>query len=297
MEQLKKELAIVLGKSLSRVEPISEQPPARLYALYDEAGEPLPMMAKYYRHQGRAALEAKKLAMLGHEGLIQVPAVYGLVLSQQPPVHEMLLLERIKGISAEAASGDVSRRQQLFEQVVEGLLGWHRIQSHGLIGSVDSVQENNWPVWYRQSVEVLWATLGYLRPPFFTQEDRQILFRSRAQFKRLFNDFDDPAVMLHGNFRLSSIIKEPHSDLLLAMAEPGNILWGPREYELIYLSDQGVEGELLRLYLSHAPVDDGFMWRRWLYQLWSCVDSLVHSGEFDRARFDHARNQLLPWLG
>lgn len=51
MEHLKAELTLVLGEQISRLETISEQTPARLYALYDHAGKPMPLMAKYYRHQ------------------------------------------------------------------------------------------------------------------------------------------------------------------------------------------------------------------------------------------------------
>ncbi len=297
MDQLRSELALVLGENISRLETISEQSHTRLYALYDRDGKPMPLLAKYFRHQGQAALEAKKLTMLGHDGLIAVPAVFGLVLSQQKPVHEMLLMARFNGVSAEAPARNASRWEQLCEQIVEALLAWHRIDSHGLVGNVDSVQENNWPAWYRQRVEVLWSTLSYLTPPFLTLEDRQILFRSRQQLTRLFNGFDDPCVLLHGNLRLESMLKDARSDQLIAMMQPGNILWAPREYELMRLADGGAEASLLQHYLQRAPVAEGFVWRRWLYQLWDCVATLVSSGQFDRPRFDHARQQLLPWLG
>ncbi|KNC15595.1 hypothetical protein AC790_04480 [Pantoea sp. RIT-PI-b] len=297
MEQLRSELALVLGESISRLETISEQAQTRLYALYDDAGKPMPLVAKYFRHQGRAALEAKKLTMLGHDGLIAVPAVFGLVLSQQKPAHEMLLMARFNGVSAEAPTRNAARWEQLCEQIVEGVLAWHRIDSQGLVGSVDSVQENNWPAWYRQRVDVLWSTLGYLSPPFFTMEDRQILFRSRQLLPRFFNGFNDACVLMHGNLRLASVLKDAHSDQLIAMMQPGNILWAPREYDLMRLADSGAEASLLQHYLQRAPVAEGFLWRRWLYQLWDCVDTLVSSGQFDRPRFDHARAQLLPWLG
>lgn len=297
MEQLRSELALVLGESVSRLEIISEQAQSRLFALYDGDGKPMPLVAKYFRQQGRAALEAKKLTLLGHEGLLAVPAVFGLVLSQQPPVHEMLLMARFNGVSAEAPARNASRWTQLCEQIVEGVLAWHRTASHGLVGSVDSVQENSWPAWFGQRVEVLWSTLSYLSPPFFTLEDRQILYRSRQQLARLFEGFDDPCVLMHGNLRLSSMLKDAHSDQLVAVMQPGNILWAPREYELMRLADSGAEASLLQHYLQRAPVAEGFLWRRWLYQLWDCVDTLIGSGQFDRPRFDHARSQLLPWLG
>lgn len=297
MESLKSELSLVLGETIGRLETISEQPPTRLYALYDRQDKPMPLVAKYFRHQGRAALEAKKLALLGHEGLIAVPAVYGLVLSQQPPAHEMLLMARLNGVSAEAPTRDAARWQQLCEEVVEGLLAWHRISGHGLVGTVDSTQQNSWPAWFHQRVEVLWSTLSYLQPPAFTHADRQVLFRSREQLAHLFRDFDDPCVMLHGNLRLTSIVKNARSDQLLAMTQPGAILWGPREYELMQLGESPAEQALMTRYLQCAPVSEGFLWRRWLYQLWDCIDGLVQYGEFDRARFDYAHAQLLPWLG
>ncbi|ADU68658.1 YcbJ family phosphotransferase [Pantoea sp. At-9b] len=297
MEQLRSELTLVLGESVGRLETISEQSQSRLYALYDDADKPMPVVAKYFRHQGRAALEAKKLAMLGRDGLIAVPAVFGLVLSQQKPVHEMLLMARLNGVSAEAPARTAARWEQLCEQVVEGLLAWHRIDSHGLVGSIDSIQENHWPAWYQQRVEVLWSTLGYLSPPNFTLDDRQILFRSRQQLAHLFAGFDDPCVLIHGNLRLASIMKDVRSDQLVAMTQPGNVLWAPREFELMRLGDNGAEASLLQHYLQRAPVAEGFVWRRWLYQLWDCIDTLVSTGQFDRARFDNAREQLLPWLG
>lgn len=297
MEQLKSELTLALGETISRLEMISEHPPTRLYALYDRDGRPMPVVAKYFRHQGRAAMEARKLALLGQAGLIAVPAVYGLVMSQPPPVHEMLLLARLNGVTAEAPARDAQRWQQFCEQVVEGVLAWHRLDSHGLVGTVDSTQQNSWPAWYAQRVEVLWATLSYLRPPAFTLEDRQILFRCRARLAHLFRGFDDPCVMVHGNVQLQSMLKDSRSDQLIAMTQPGTILWAPREYDLIHLDTSPAETALLHSYLQRAPVSEGFVWRRWVYQLWDCIEHLVQTGTFNRPRFDHARAQLLPWLG
>lgn len=52
MEQLKSELSTVLGESLSRLECISEQPYADLYALYDKEGNAIPLLAKSYICRG-----------------------------------------------------------------------------------------------------------------------------------------------------------------------------------------------------------------------------------------------------
>lgn len=67
----------------------------------------------------------------------------------------------------------------LMEQIVDGVLAWHRIDSHGCVGTVDSTQENDWFCWYQQRVEVLWSTLGNLNSPQLTMADRRLLYRTR----------------------------------------------------------------------------------------------------------------------
>ncbi len=103
-------------------------------------------------------------------------------------------------------------------------------------------------------------------------------------------------MLVHGNFTLRSMLKDPRSDQLLAMVGPGMMLWAPREYELFRLAEGGQAEQLLWCYLQQAPVSEAFVWRRWLYLLWDEVDSLVNTGRFDRARFDLAAKSLLPWL-
>ena len=296
MEQLRAELALVLGESISRLEPVSEQPYATLFTLYDKAGHAMSLVAKCYRNTGMAAREAYKLSMLAREGNIRLPAVYGVVLSQQKPQHEVLLIERLGGVPVEAPTRTPQRWAELQQQIVESLLAWHRIDSHGLVGTVDSTQENRWAAWYAQRVEVLWATLSNLTPPGFTHDDRRILYRSREQLPQLFRDFDDSCVLVHGNVTLRNMLKDARSDLLLAMVNPGTMLWAPREYELFRLWDGGAAESLLFRYLEHAPVAEAFIGRRWLYLLWDTIATLVDTGKFNRRQFATAAEGLLPWL-
>lgn len=296
MEQLRSELELVLGETVSRVECISQQPYASLYTLYDDSGHSLPLVAKYFSMKGIAAQEAQKLSMLAREGKVRVPAVYGLVISQQPPQHEVLLIERIGGVSVEVPTRTPDRWQQLQEQIVEGVLSWHRIDSHGLVGTVDSTQQNGWPAWYAQRIEVLWATLNYLRPAVLDLDDRQMLFRSRQSLNTLFAGFDDPCVLIHGNLALSSILKEAWGDQLLAMISPGTVLWAPREFDLYPLCGSDPGEAVLSAYLQRAPVAEGFVARRWLYILWEEVARLIHTSQFDQPRFKRASRSLLPWI-
>ncbi|OON40849.1 hypothetical protein BTJ39_07195 [Izhakiella australiensis] len=296
-QQLQSELALVLGETVSRVECISEHPWASLYTLYDRSGNAMPLVAKCFSQPGIAAQEAYKLSMLARDGKVRVPAVFGVVLSHRKPLHETLLVERLGGMSIEAPARNAQQWSELQEQIVEALLSWHRIDSHGLVGTVDSTQENHWARWYLQRIEVLWATLNYLRPPMLTMDDRQLLYRTRQQADAFFDDFDDPCVLVHGNLTLRHILKVPRTDQLLAMVNPGTVLWAPREFDVCRLWEPGAASELLTRYFSHAPVDEGFLWRRWLYVLWESIDHLVHTGCLDRARFDHASQSLLPWLG
>jgi len=179
---------------------------------------------------------------------------------------------------------------------VEALLAWHRQDSRGLVGAVDSTQENLWPLWYRQRVEVLWGTLNQFAYTGLTMQDKRILFRTRECLPALFEGFNDNCVLIHGNFTLRSMLKDSRSDQLLAMVGPGIMLWAPREYELFRLSDSGSAEGLLWHYLQRAPVAEAFLWRRWLYLLWDEVAQLVNTGRFSRANFDLAAKSLVPWL-
>ncbi|PIJ51328.1 hypothetical protein BL250_01120 [Erwinia sp. OLTSP20] len=296
-QQLQFELALVLGETLSRIECISEQPWVSLYTIYDASGNALPLIAKCFSQPGFAAQEAKKLSLLARQGKMRVPAVFGMVLSHRKPLHETLLVERLGGIPIEVPARSPTQWQALQAEIIEGILRWHRTDSHGQVGTVDSIQENQWSRWYLQRIEVLWAMLNFIRPPILTMDDRQVLYRARQQAAAFFNGFDDPCVLVHGNLTLQHILKTPRSERLLAAVNPGTILWAPREFDLFRLWQPGAASQLLTCYVSRAPVNQGFLWRRWLYALWESIDHLMHTGGFDRALFDHASQSLLPWLG
>jgi hypothetical protein len=176
---------------------------------------------------------------------------------------------------------------------VEALLAWHRQDSGGCVGMVDSTQENLWPYWYRQRVEMLWSTLNLYQDTGLTMQDKRILFRTRECLPDLLKDFNDNCVLVHGSFTLRSMLKDPRSDQLLAMVGPGMMLWAPREYELFRLATAGRRNSCCGT-ICRAPVAEAFLWRRWLYLLWDEVDNLVNTGRFDRARFDLAQNQSCP---
>ena len=296
MEQLRAELSHLLGEKLSRVECVSEKVDTALWSLYDGQGNPMPLMARSFSSPGVARQLAWKMSMLAREGTVRMPTVYGVMTHEEHPGPDVLLIERLRGVPVEAPARTPERWEQLKDQIVEALLAWHRQDSRGLVGPVDSTQENLWPLWYRQRVEVLWGTLNQFNNTGLTMQDKRILFRTRECLPALFNGFNDICVLIHGNFTLRSMLKDSRSDQLLAMLGPGIMLWAPREYELFRLSDSGAAEGLLWHYLQRAPVAEAFLWRRWLYLLWDEVAQLVNTGRFNRANFDLAAKSLLPWL-
>ena len=296
MEQLRAELSHLLGEKLSRVECVNEKADTALWSLYDSQGNPMPLMARSFTSPGVARQLAWKMSMLARQGTVRMPTVYGVMTHEEHPGPDVLLIERLRGVPVEAPARSPERWEQLKDQIVEALLGWHRQDSGGLVGPVDSTQENLWPLWYRQRVEVLWGTLNQFNNTGLTMQDKRILFRTRECLPALFDGFNDNCVLVHGNFTLRSMLKDPRSDQLLAMVGPGSMLWAPREYELFRLSDSGAAEGLLWHYLQRAPVAEAFLWRRWLYLLWDEVAQLVNTGRFNRANFDLATKSLLPWL-
>ncbi|ENK5078124.1 YcbJ family phosphotransferase [Klebsiella variicola] len=296
MEQLRTELSHLLGEKQSRVECVSEKPATALWSLYDAQGNPMPLLARSFTTPGVARQLAWKISTLARSGTVRMPVVYGVMTHEEHPGPDVLLLERLRGVPVEAPTRTPARWEQLQEQIVEALLAWHRQDSGGCVGMVDNTQDNLWSNWYRQRVEMLWSTLNLYQDTGLTMQDKRILFRSRECLPELFRDFNDNAVLVHGNFTLRSMLKDPRSDQLLAMVGPGMMLWAPREYELFRLAEGGQAEQLLWRYLQQAPVSEAFVWRRWLYLLWDEVDNLVNTGRFDRARFDLATKSLLPWL-
>lgn len=296
MEQLRAELSHLLGEKLSRVECVSEKTDSSLWSLYDAQGHPMPLLARSFTTPGLAQQLAWKISTLARSGTVRMPVVYGVMTHEEHPGPDILLLERLRGVPVEAPARTPDRWEQLKDQIVEGLLAWHRQDSGGCVGTVDSTQENLWPHWYRQRVEMLWSTLNLYKNTGLTMQDKRILFRTRECLPALFDGFNDNCVMVHGHFTLRSMLKDSRSDQLLAMVGPGIMLWAPREYELFRLSESGLAEGLLWHYLQRAPVSESFLWRRWLYLLWDEVAQLVNTGRFNRANFDLASKSLLPWL-
>lgn len=296
MEQLRLELSHLLGEKLSRVECVNEKSDTALWSLYDSQGNPLPLLAHSFSTPGVARQLAWKISQLARCGTVRMPVVYGVMTHEEHPGPDVLLIERLRGVSVEAPARTPERWEHLKDQIVEGLLGWHRQDSGGCVGMVDSTQENVWPSWYRQRVEVLWTTLNLYSNTGLTMQDKRILFRTRECLPGLFEGFNDNCVLVHGNFTLRSMLKDARSDQLLAMLGPGSMLWAPREYELFRLADGGQAEGLLWHYLQRAPVAEAFIWRRWLYLLWDEVARLTSTGRFDRSKFDLAAKSLLPWL-
>ncbi|BBQ84570.1 TPA: YcbJ family phosphotransferase [Kluyvera ascorbata] len=296
MEQLRVELSHLLGESLSRVECINEQADTALWSLYDAEGNPLPLLARSFSSPGVARQLAWKISTLARQGTVRMPVVYGIMTHEEHPGPDVLLLERLRGVAVEAPTRSPQRWDALKDQIVEALLAWHRVDSAGCVGFVDSAQENSWPHWYRQRIEVLWGTLNLYQNTGLTMQDKRLLFRTRECLDTLFEDFNDNCVLIHGHLTLRSMLKDSRSDQLLAMVGPGPILWAPREYELFRLHESPQAEQLLWRYLQRAPVAEGFMWRRWLYLLWDEVDRLVNTGKFSRDNVDLAAKSLRPWL-
>jgi fructosamine-3-kinase len=296
MQQLRAELSHLLGERLSRIECISEKPDTALWSLYDSSGNALPLLAKSYSSPGMAAQMASKISLLARTGTVRMPVVYGIISHEEQPGPDVLLMERLRGMPVEAPTRTPERWAQLKDQIVEGLLAWHRQDSRGCVGTVDNTQENHWPSWYRQRIEVLWSTLNQFTNTGLSMQDKAILLRTKENLPELFAGFTDNCVLVHGNFTLRSMLKDSRTDQLLAVLNPGIMLWAPREFELFRLNESGLSESLFWHYQQRAPVDEAFLWRRWLYVLWDEVSQLLSTGRMNRMAFDKARKELLPWV-
>ena len=62
-----------------------------------------------------------------------MPVVYGVTDARRTSGPDVLLLERLRGVPVEAPTRTPARWEQLQEQIVEGLLAWHRQDSGGCV--------------------------------------------------------------------------------------------------------------------------------------------------------------------
>lgn len=131
MEQLRAELSHLLGEKLSRIECVNEKADTALWALYDSQGNPMPLMARSFSTPGKARQLAWKTTMLARSGTVRMPIIYGVMTHEEHPGPDVLLLERMRGVSVEAPARTPERWEQLKDQIVEALLAWHRQDSRG----------------------------------------------------------------------------------------------------------------------------------------------------------------------
>ena len=102
MEQLRAELSHLLGEKLSRIECVNEKADTALWALYDSQGNPMPLMARSFSTPGKARQLAWKTTMLARSGTVRMPTIYGVMTHEEHPGPDVLLLERMRGVSVEA---------------------------------------------------------------------------------------------------------------------------------------------------------------------------------------------------
>lgn len=122
MEQLRAELSHLLGEKLSRIECVNEKADTALWALYDSRGNPMPLMARSFSTPGKARQLAWKTTMLARSGTVRMPTIYGVMTHEEHPGPDVLLLERMRGVSVEAPARTPERWEQLKDQIVEALL-------------------------------------------------------------------------------------------------------------------------------------------------------------------------------
>lgn len=87
-------------------------------------------------------------------------------------------------------------------------------------------------------------------------QDKAILLRTKENLPELFAGFTDNCVLVHGNFTLRSMLKDSRTDQLLAVLNPGIMLWAPREFELFRLNESGLSESLFWHYSK------GLRWTR-----------------------------------
>lgn len=295
MEGLLDDLGQLLGEPVSRAEVIGRGQVATVYSLYDSQNRTFPVVAKAYPVAGVAQNEMNKLLLLSRHSWVRVPAVHSVYCPTRTSLYkEILLLERLPGITVSAPCRSTDRSQALSEHIVDCLLSWHRVDSQGFTGISGNLKEQGWTEWYTRYQVQLWNQLEAFTDCDYAE--RVILYRSLEKTSRLFSEFDDTCVLVHGDFRLRNLLKDVKTDQLLAVLDPGEIQAAPREYDLMHLCDDPFAEKVLSTYLKRAPVAEQFAARRWLYKVWDEVAAGLRCGKMNHERLAAYSQNLIPWL-
>ncbi|MGL5726783.1 MAG: phosphotransferase [Plesiomonas sp.] len=296
MECLTEELSLLLGEKVSRTEIVGKGAFSTVFALYDSSNAAFPVVAKAYPMKGMAESEISKLSVLARHAMVRMPAIYGVHHSEQSAAFkEVVLMERLAGISVTAPCRNANRSAALSEQIADCLLSWHRVDGQGLSGLSGELSDVAWPLWYRQYLAGLWSAIE-ANPAFCDYAERIVLYRSLERYDQFFSEFDDASVLVHGDFKLRNLLKDAKTDQLIAAIDPGPMQCAPREFDLIHLCCEPFAEKVLSTYLQRAPVAEQFAARRWLYKVWDEVACGLKKGKLDQSIFAIYSKLLTPWL-
>ena len=160
-----------------------------------------------FHHARRGAAAGMEDLDPARNGTVRMPVVYGVMTHEEHPGPDVLLLERLRGVPVEAPTRTPARWGATAGANRRGAAGVASAGQWRLRGNGRQYPENLWPNWYRQRVEILWSTLNLYQDTGLTMQDKRLLFRSRECLPELFRDFNDNAVLVHGNFTLRSMLK------------------------------------------------------------------------------------------
>lgn len=73
----------------------------------------MPLMARSFSTPGKARQLAWKTTMLARSGTVRMPTIYGVMTHEEHPGPDVLLLERMRGVSVEAPARTPERWEQL----------------------------------------------------------------------------------------------------------------------------------------------------------------------------------------
>lgn len=296
MDPLHKELTLLLGKQVSRIELLCHNNDYQQYIAYNQAGAQLPVLVHRFKQPGKAEIIARKILLLHEKGNIRMPKVQGIILSEQAPFYELLITERLPTPKTESKLEQVEKWDRSHRELIEIIRGWHSCEYPGLSGYIDSSQKISWADWWYQRCQVLLILLRASNYSGLNSKQIQLLEHTLNHHQSLFADLTQENVLVHGKLKELAISHEPYLDQLPGLHAPGRITWAPVEYDLYPLAGSSQSAKLLQRYLEKYPVDQGFIWRTDLYALWDEVENIIYQRSSQLQRFVKISARLTPWL-
>ena len=240
-------IAEKLNKTITDCKLIGGGSFGRVYKVQLSDGQTIAVKA--YRIQGSQHQEAEQLRILSANTNVPMPQVLFTFEDTQTALLAMSFAGGQNVLNPLFLFKTKAQKQKFAEDVISGMLCWHRVQNENF-GTLSNAVYESWYDFYRTEKQIPWlAALRKLTENGkFSPKKMQLLTDATALFNALPEE-NPTAVLIHGDLNIMNIMADTKTMQLTAFIDPCGSMWADREYDLFQL--RNMWGDAFGLYATY----------------------------------------------